>query len=280
MSFGPPPPGDLVDPLGRSGLDLSDLVIAVFSTALCVTLAFLGLVPLYNRVTGADAAKPAHAAAQAEPGARQLSRAGRPRELFPDEPAVEELAPPHATEAAEAVESTALLAEAEESAAEESATEEGAAEEGAAEEGAAEERAVAPADVAEEEEEEEPDAAPGATPDAEHEARARILAATRAAEDLLAKEAAKAAAKEAEEAAAKEAEKVAEAEAVEEAERAAQAEAEAEAAEAEAEKEAAEAAAAKEKVRLHCNSTASTALHARCTHAARTLHVHAGGGSP
>ena len=274
MLFGPPPPGDLVDPLGRSGLDLSDLVIAVFSTALCVTLAFLGLVPLYNRVTGTDAAKPSHAAAQAEPGARQLSRASRPRELFPDEPAVEELAQPHATEAAEAVESTALLAEAEESAAEESATEEGAVEEGAAEE-----RAVAPADVVEEEEE-EPDAAPGATPDAEREARERILAATRVAEEMLAKEAAKAAAKEAEEAAAKEAEKVAEAEAVEEAERAAQAEAEAEAAEAEAEKEAAEAAAAKEKVRLHCNSTASTALHARCTHAARTLHVHAGGGSP
>ena len=273
MSFGPPPPGDLVDPLGRSGLDLSDLVIAVFSTALCVTLAFLGLVPLYNRVTGTDAAKPSHAAAQAEPGARQLSRASRPRELFPDEPAVEELAQPHATEAAEAVESTALLAEAEESAAEESATEEGAVEEGAAEE-----RAVAPADVVEEEE--EPDAAPGATPDAEREARERILAATRVAEEMLAKEAAKAAAKEAEEAAAKEAEKVAEAEAVEEAERAAQAEAEAEAAEAEAEKEAAEAAAAKEKVRLHCNSTASTALHARRTHAARTLHVHAGGGSP
>ena len=273
MSFGPPPPGDLVDPLGRSGLDLSDLVIAVFSTALCVTLAFLGLVPLYNRVTGTDAAKPSHAAAQAEPGARQLSRASRPRELFPDEPAVEELAQPHATEAAEAVESTALLAEAEESAAEESATEEGAVEEGAAEE-----RAVAPADVVEEEE--EPDAAPGATPDAEREARERILAATRVAEEMLAKEAAKAAAKEAEEAAAKEAEKVAEAEADEEAERAAQAEAEAEAAEAEAEKEAAEAAAAKEKVRLHCNSTASTALHARCTHAARTLHVHAGGGAP
>ena len=48
MSYAPPPPGDLDNPLGRSGLDLSDLVIAVFSTVLCVTLAFLGLVPLYN----------------------------------------------------------------------------------------------------------------------------------------------------------------------------------------------------------------------------------------
>ena len=39
--------------------------------------------------------------------------------LFPDEPSVEELAQPHAAEAAEAVESSALVAEAEESATEE-----------------------------------------------------------------------------------------------------------------------------------------------------------------
>ena len=134
MSFGPPPPGDLVDPHGRSDLDLSDMVIAVFSTVLCVTLAFLGLVPLYNRVTGADAAKPAHAAATAEPSAEPSAR----RVLFPDEPSVEELAQPHAAEAAEAVESSALVAEAEES-----ATEERAVEESAAEVSAAEVRAVA-----------------------------------------------------------------------------------------------------------------------------------------
>ena len=129
MSFAPPPPGDLEDPLGRSGLDLSDLVIAVFSTVLCVTLAFLGLVPLYNRVTGADAAtaKPAHAAAQAKPETREHSRPGRPRELFPDEPAAEDAAaPPQVAEAAEAVASSAPTAQAEEGAAEERTAEEGA----------------------------------------------------------------------------------------------------------------------------------------------------------